>query len=173
MADAHFNIANIYFEAGQYRLAIAHYRHALELRPNWEKAHRGLVQSEQALAEPDDEEAITEVNEQLPETSDSAPLDPNRVVDPEAHGNVLRLLHQTTIDLHNQGTQFLEMLVAELEPSIKELSILLLTPTTSPVVLERCLARFEQTVATFLSQQADLRARFEKVRQGGEQLLKT
>jgi tetratricopeptide (TPR) repeat protein len=178
MADAHFNIANIYLETAQFRLAAAHYRQALELRPNWEKAQRGLKQAEQAQHSEEagaatQERAPAPAPPQAPAVPTAPALDPNREVDPDQHGNLLRFIHQTTIDLQNQGSQFLDMLENDLEPAIKELSILLLTPSTSQVVLETCLAKFEQAVATFLSQQADLRERCSKVHQAGEELLNT
>jgi tetratricopeptide (TPR) repeat protein len=181
MADAHFNIANIYLEISQFRQAASHYRLALELRPNWEKAHRGLKQAEQAMAQPTEAnaEAVNEARQKAAPapaptpTPAAAPLDPNREVDPDVHGNLLRLIHQTIVDVQNQGTQFLDTLEQEVEPAIKELSILLLTPSTPPIALEQCLAKFEEAVATYLSQQIDLRERFEKVEQAGLQLLKT
>ena len=173
MADAHFNIANIYLEQGQYRMAIGHYRSALELRPNWEKAHRGLMQAEQALNEEENGPAPSAAQEKeaAPAAPTPAPLDPNREVHPEVHGDLLRLIHLTTIDVHNQASQFLETLERELEPAIKELSILLLTANTSPIALDHCLSKFEQAVTTFLSQQSDLRQRYDKVHRAGEQLL--
>ena len=176
MADAHFNIANIYLEQSQFRLAIAHYRLALELRPNWEKAHRGLKQSEHGLGQLEEETAPAgeeQIPQLQPQARKAAALDPERDLDPDVHGNLLRMIHQTTIDVQNVGIEFLETLENELEPAIKELSILLLTPNTPPIALEQSLTKFEQAVATFLSQQNDMRDRFEKIRDAGDQLVKT
>ena len=50
MADAHYNLANIYLEREEFSMALVHYRAAVELRPNWEKARRGVEQTQEALA---------------------------------------------------------------------------------------------------------------------------
>jgi tetratricopeptide (TPR) repeat protein len=180
MADAHFNIANIYLESGQYRAALGHYRQSLEIRPNWEKAFRGLKQAELAMAQhgdalvepgaapPAPEEPVVK-----PAAAKEPALDPNRNVDPDVHGNLLRIVHQNSIDSHVLGTKFLDMLEMEVEPVIKELSILLLTPSTSPHVLENCLAKFDEAVSKFKALQEDLSSRSEKVRQAGIELVKT
>src|SRR5262249_29996602 len=50
LADAHYNLANILLEKQQFNMAYAHYKQALELRPNWDKAANGLAQVEAALS---------------------------------------------------------------------------------------------------------------------------
>jgi len=172
MADAHFNIANIYLENGQYRSAMSHYRQALEIRPNWEKAYRGLKQTEQSMVEHGDHHPDTPPVE-TPRETRAAALDPNRLVDPEAHGNVLRAVHQCSVEAQERGLTFLTTLEEEVEPAIKELSILLLTASTSPVALESCLVKFEASVNKFLSLQEDLQDRVQKVCESGEQLIQS
>jgi hypothetical protein len=135
MGDAHLNLANAYLDKGQYRLAIAHYHQALELRPNWEKAENGLAQAEAALAA---------LNQPLPQSTPTPDtldekktqagagttvvLDPERTVDPNLHGALLDHLHQATIESENQWRSFLQVLEKEIEPAIKELSSCLLYP---------------------------------------------
>ena len=41
MADAHYNLGNVYMEKGQPSMAATHYKQALMLRPNWDKAQLG------------------------------------------------------------------------------------------------------------------------------------
>src|SRR5262245_6128617 len=42
MADAYLNLANVYSELHNYLQAITHYKKALDLNPNLERARRGL-----------------------------------------------------------------------------------------------------------------------------------
>src|SRR5438270_2365076 len=86
MADAHYNLANIYLEKEQFPMAIAHYRHALELRPTWEKAQRGL-ESAQAAQNPEVAERAAATP---PKSAATRKLDPDRLVDPNFHGTLLR-----------------------------------------------------------------------------------
>ena len=176
MADAHFNIANIYLEMGQYRSAVSHYRQALEIRPNWEKAFRGLGQAETAIATQQGDAQSEPVPVQEPEKDPSSEhptlaIDPNRLVDPEVHGNALRIAHQSTIEAQTQGVQLLEGLEKEVEPAIKELSILLLTPSTTTSALDHCLAKFEEALAKYVFLQSSLTECINKVRNTGEQFL--
>ena len=175
MADAHFNIANIFLEMGQYRSAVAHYRQALEIRPNWEKALRGLKTAEAAITQQGDvlpePEPAQEPAEDLSSDHSTMPLDPHRLVDPEVHGNALRVVHQSTIDAQAQGVQLLESLEKEVEPAIKELSILLLTPSTTTSALDHCLARFEEALAKYVFLQTSLTECINKVRNSGEEFL--
>ncbi len=179
MADAHFNIANIYLEMGQFRSAVAHYRQALEIRPNWEKAYRGLKNAEAAMAAQQDEAPPEPVPIEEPPTTDSSDehqvltLDPNRLLDPEVHGNALRVIHQATIDAQTHGVQLLESLEKEVEPAIKELSILLLTPSTTTSALDHCMAKFEEAMAKYVFLQSNLTECISKVRTTGEEFLKS
>ena len=109
MADAHYNIANIYREMGQFRSAIAHYRQALEIRPNWEKAYRGLKQTEQAMTEQGDYEP-EQAREEPKKRAEPAALDPQRMVDPDVHGDILRAVHQYSIEVQEQTAKFLALL---------------------------------------------------------------
>jgi tetratricopeptide (TPR) repeat protein len=171
MADAHYNIANIYLEKGQYAWAIAHYRQALEIRPKWEKARRGFEQAEAAFAEKGVEAQSAPAEEKPLEPAKA--LDPDRSVDPHFHATLLQALHRGTIDAHTQGSKFLEALEREVEPAIKELSSMLLTPTAGPAALDNCLTKFEQAIANFRSIDQALHSKLQKIRLVGEQLIKT
>lgn len=175
MADAHYNIANIYFEKAQFAWASAHYHQALEIRPTWEKARRGLEQSEAALNETGSEHVLAAPEERPPEKPREPVrvLDPGRAVDPHVHGDILQKLHQTVIDTHGKGIDFLALVEKDVEPVIKELSNLLLTPNTPPESLNRCLNRFEQAVATFGELKESLQTRIQKILVSGEQLART
>jgi tetratricopeptide (TPR) repeat protein len=172
MADAHFNIANIYLENSQFRSAMAHYRQALEIRPNWEKAYRGLKQTEQSMAEQGEYEAESTQQEPKKHAEPSA-LDPQRMVDADHHGNELRAVHQYSIEMQEQGMKFLALLEEEVEPAIKELSILLLNAAGSPLTVEHCLVKFDAAVTKFLTIQEDLQDRAQKVREAGERLVRS
>jgi len=171
MADAHFNLANLYFEKGQHGQAANHYRLALELRPNWEKASNGLAQAEEAQA------AVK--GEALPQPAKAAPppkaiaIDPNRLVDPLVHGNLLTILHKATIESDSQGRHFLQILEDEIEPAIKELSSCLLYPDVSSTELDHCVQKFEAAIASMRNAQRHLQSSMDRVRAVGEQLLKS
>ena len=177
MADAHYNIANIFLEKMQYGLAIAHYRQALEIRPKWEKALRGLEQAEAKQAE------IHQQQDTKPARSDpemknipkqpAATLNPDRTVDANVHGELLRALHRATIDSENQGRAFLKTLETGIEPVIKELSSSLLYPDTSSTELGHCVDKFESAVVSMRNIQEMLQTSMERVRLLGEQLLRT
>ena len=92
MADAHYNIANIYYEKDQYALAIAHYKQSLEIRPHWEKAQRGLAAAQEAAGESSAAGEDTGYEPTTPQPGDlsSKPLDPERQLDGNLHGELLR-----------------------------------------------------------------------------------
>src|SRR5207237_871030 len=147
MADAHLNLANAYLDKGQYGQAVSHYHHALEQRPNWEKAENGLAQAEAGLDSlrqpltptPTAEETVTEKGARPAGTTTL--VDPERTVDPNVHGTILAHLHQATIESENQGRNFLLVLEKEIEPAIKELSSCLLYPDGSIGGLDTCVQK--------------------------------
>lgn len=181
MADAHYNIANIYFEKMQYNLAVAHYREALEIRPNWEKALRGMEQAQVALGQMQDTQHDAPATQTGPSSAvlaqatgpPQAPVDPERMVDANLHGEILRNMHRATIDSDNHGRQLLENLEKEIEPAIKELSSCLLYPDSSANELNHCIRKFEVALEHLRRLQSLLRVATEKVRVLGETLLKT
>lgn len=168
MADAHYNLGNLYLEKEQHGLAIAHYRQALELRPDWEKADNGLKHAEAALAAVGGKGAPKE--EQAPPAPARA-LDPNRVVDPNVHGNLLNSLHRATAESEGHGRNFLKILESQIEPAIKELSTCLLYPDSSAAELDECVQKFETAVASMRGLQRSLQNSMDRVRSLGEQLL--
>jgi tetratricopeptide (TPR) repeat protein len=174
MADAHYNLANLYLEKGQHNLAIAHYNQALELRPAWEKAERGLEQAEanqrgevedmaDADSEPENEEDLTAL--------DSRNIDPERLLDPEVHGNLLGTLHRATIESEDHGRTLLGILEDEIEPAIKVLSTSLLYPTSTVSELDLCVQKVETAIASMRNAQRSLQSTIDKVRTTAEKLL--
>ena len=165
MADAHYNLANIYLEKEQFPMSIAHYRHALELRPNWEKAQRGL---EAALAAQNPEEAAA-----APAAPAKAQaLDPNRLLDPNFHGQLLREMHQGVIDLDRQAHQLVSVLESEVEQAIRDLSNCLLFPNTPGNDLNGQIQKFNVVVGQLTQLQQLLHKNMKKVRESGEQVNK-
>src|SRR5580692_5508628 len=89
MYDAHYNLGNIFFEKGQLALAIAHYKQALEIRPNWEKGKNALEASLAAQS------AATPAPAPPPPTPPPVSrLDPDRMLEPMLHGALLRDIHE-------------------------------------------------------------------------------
>jgi tetratricopeptide (TPR) repeat protein len=176
MPDAHYNLANIYLDKQQFGLARAHYRQALELRPNWDKAANGLVQCDAALAAAEESDANNTPKPAAATAEQPAAavnLDPERMVDPNVHGNLLTTLHKATIESENVGRHFLKILESEIEPAIKELSSALLYPDTSLGELDQCVQKFESAIASMRSAQRSLQTSMERVRTIGEQLLRS
>src|SRR5262249_23486403 len=136
MSDAHYNLGNLYMEKEQWKQAVHHYNQALELRPDWEKAQRGLEQAEAAVAaqETSDEHlAAAAAWAEGPVASGPASpkIDPERLVDPQLHGALLTSLHRATIDSETHGRSIVKIVETEVEPAIKELSSCLLYPDSS------------------------------------------
>jgi tetratricopeptide (TPR) repeat protein len=178
MADAHYNLANLYLEKQDYGMAAAHYRQALELRPGWAKAVHGLEQAEASLEGPKDaaDDNPPEAEQPVPVSvaaTTPLPLDPNRTVDPNAHGGMLSNLHKATIESENQGRTFLKILENEIEPTLKELSSCLLYPDSSAHELDQCVQRFESALVSMRGAQRNLQTSIERVRHFGDLLFKS
>jgi Tfp pilus assembly protein PilF len=174
MADAHYNIANLYLEKEQYALAIAHYKNALELRPRWEKALNGLQSAQEAMGgSADSGMAADETQHEIPQPASKQHLDPERLVDPNLHGELLRTLHRSTIDTENEGRALLQLMELKLEPAIKDLSSCLLYPNTPISEVSQYVRQFEEAVEAMRAMTARLRADYNRVRVVGEQLIKT
>jgi hypothetical protein len=147
----------------------------LELRPTWEKAASGIAQAETKQA--------TAVK---PAASKSAPgpqvgtatplpanlkLDPERMIDPNAHGALLTTLHHATIESEDVGRAFLKVLEGEIEPAIKELSSCLLYSDSSLTELDQCVEKFESAMRNMRSTQSNLQTSIDKIRAIGDKLL--
>jgi tetratricopeptide (TPR) repeat protein len=177
MPDAHYNIANIYFEKDQYALAIAHYKQALELRPRWEKAVNGLKAAQEATGA-DADSGMAAADETAHEESPAEPaqkkaIDPERVLDPNLHGELLRNLHRATIDTETEGRGFHETIVAKVEPAIKELSSCLLYADTPISEVTENIRQFEEALVEFRNFQARIQSHINRVIQVAEQVLRT
>ncbi len=118
MLDAHFNLGNIFFEKEQFAVALAHYRQALELRPRWEKAMRAVEHTESLLSQKGEPSSP-----QPTVLREKSALDPNRHVEPEVHGSILRDLHKLVVEIDGESQQVIDFLRKEVEESIRNLSI--------------------------------------------------
>lgn len=168
MADAHYNLANIYLERENFPMAISHYRHALELRPTWEKAQRGL-ESAQAAQNP---EAAERAAPQAPKSSATRRLDPDRLLDPNFHGTMLRDMHQAIISMDRQGHQLLHVLQDDIERVIRDLSSCLLFPNNPGNDLNGQIQKFNVVAALLQQLQQQLQKDMKKTREMGEQVEK-
>lgn len=181
MGDAHYNIANIYLERGQFKQAVTHYKQALEVRPNWEKAMRGLEHVQQILAEQEagpgggkpQKLAGSDAGTQMGGSGTITLANPERLVDPQQHGELLRTLHRATVDADAVGRNLLQNLMETLEPAIKELSTTLLYPDSSAKEIQENVQRFEEAVVNVRSLEEKLQNSVERVRVLGEQLTKS
>lgn len=175
MADAHYNVANIYYEKDQYALAVAHYKQALEIRPRWEKAQRGLAAAQEAMGSAGAEAAqeAAQASAAPQSARPTRPLDPDRLVDGNIHGELLRSLHRATIDTETHGRSFLETVEKRVEPAIKELSSCLLYADTPLAEVSTNIKAFEEAVQAMRALQDNLKNHISRVKIIGDQLLKT
>jgi tetratricopeptide (TPR) repeat protein len=169
MADAHYNLANIYLEKDQVPQAIAHYRHALELRPNWEKAQRGL-ESALATQKPEAERSAAPGSGLTPIAGKT--LDPNRLLDPNVHGTLLRDLHQMIIDVDRQGHQLLGIIQGDIDKAIRDLSNCLLFPNAIGNDLNGQIKKFDAVMTQLQQLHQALQKNMKKVRELGDQVAK-
>jgi Flp pilus assembly protein TadD len=163
MPDAHLNLANLYMARESFRQAIQHYDEALKLRPDWPKALDGKAQAQAALETgPKKKSGTVQVGE-------SRNIDPDRQVDPDAHGKFLGHLHQTTIETEESGRNLEQILEKEVETAVKELATCLLYPDGSRTELEECLSKFETALERFRGTSVQLANRLSHLRKLDEQ----
>ena len=168
MVDAQYNLANLYLELERYNLAIVHYKQVLQLRPNWDKALTGLAQAEEAQNAQRQTDTPVEVPPESSEAAEGKSLD--KTVDPFAQGVLLDTLHHATIDSESRNKQFQQSIEQQIEPIIKELSNLLLSPDTKSMELDQCVKRFEAAMTTMVNSQRKLGSSLERVHSLGEKL---
>jgi len=168
MVDAQYNLANLYVELERYNLAIVHYKQVLQLRPNWDKALAGLAQAEEAQNAQRQTDTPVEAPAEPSESPGAKTLD--KTVDPFAQGVLLDTLHHATIDSESRNKQFQQTIEQQIEPIIKELSNLLLSPDTKGMELDQCVKRFEAAVTTMVNSQRKLASSLERVYSLGEKL---
>lgn len=165
MGDAHLNLANIYVEKEQHKVAADHYRKALDIRPGWEKAEAGLEEVEAYLA--GNEKVEVKADGSSP--SLRAPADPEKLVDPNEHGQHLSALHQATADIEETGREILLVLERQVESAIKELSTCLLYRDRSRTELTECIQKFEEAMNHVRQVQQRLREKVNRIDRLAEQ----
>ena len=168
MYDAHYNLANIYLEKEQFNQAIMHYRAALEARPNWEKARLALdavLEAQRAIE--------TSPSEMSMEAPTPATLDPDRLVDPNVHGNLLRDLHQYIIDMDHTGRTMLELLQAKVEQTLRDLSNCLLLPDNPKHNLGEQIHKFDDVMKQLEQLQTSLDKKMRRAQMMADQISKS
>jgi tetratricopeptide (TPR) repeat protein len=172
MYDAHYNLGNIFLEKGQHALAIVHYRSALEIRPDWQKGRNALAV---ALADQKSLDVGSAVKAPEPAASLTGPdskLDPNRTLDPNFHGKLLRELHDITVETDDKSQLLLAYLQKQVEESIRELSICMLTPKDPKYNLDEQIRKFDEVMAQLHELQEGLQKRILRTKLLSEQLVK-
>ncbi|MBI1832312.1 MAG: tetratricopeptide repeat protein [Planctomycetes bacterium] len=168
MYDAHYNLGNIFLEKEQFHQAIAHYKQALEIRPNWEKgkaALEGAMAHQQAVKEGSGVKPAPP-----PASTPESKLDPERTLDANFHGALLRELHDTTVETDAETQEMLEFLQKEVEEAIRELSICILTPKDPKYNLDDSIARFDEVVVKLQQFQESMQKRMLRSKLMGEQI---
>ena len=176
MADAHFNMANLFMDKELYGQALAAYKQALQMRPNWDRAKQGYAKAKSAM----DASSATLAPLPAPPPSPTPEIDlpnvartfdPNRMVDPMEHGQLLTNLHRATIESENYSRHFLRLLEGEVEPVIKELSSCLLQPGKATNDLGQCVVKFEKAMNSMRGLQRELQSTMERIKVIGDQLI--
>jgi tetratricopeptide (TPR) repeat protein len=162
MADAHLNLGNIYVAKEQLRTALQHYEQAQQLRPGWDKAADGIAQVRELL------NADQEATAAGPALKASPTIDLNRTIDPAVHHDFLTRLHQATVESEEHGREFMQILLKEVEPAIKELSTCLLYADRSRTELDECITKFETALEHMRAAQQNMQTRISSVRVQGE-----
>ena len=134
------------------------------LRPTWEKAQRGL---EGALAAQNPE--AQPVDAPPPAISAGGKLDPDRLLDPNFHGTLLRDLHQAVIDMDRQGHQLLSVIEGDIERAIRDLSNCLLFLNSPGNDLNGQIQKFNIVVSQLQALQQLMQKNMKKARELGEQ----
>jgi tetratricopeptide (TPR) repeat protein len=176
MADSYYNMGNLLMDKEQYGQALAAYKQALQLRSNWDRAKQGYAKAKCAL------DASTGAYEPVPAPpppptpETDLPLaaksfDPNRMVDPMEHGQLLTNLHRATIETENYSRHFLKLLEGEVEPVIKELSSCLLQPGKATNDLGQCVVKFEKAMNSMRGLQRELQSTMDRIKVIGDQLI--
>jgi tetratricopeptide (TPR) repeat protein len=170
MPHAFYKLGNLYLEKGQPGQAIDAYQQALALRPDWDKAQQALAAAQAAI--PSAAATASDVSVAVPTRTQGAPLDPERVLDPEVHGIVLEKLHRASVDADNHGRALLVAVNREVEPVIKLLAKDILNPASGGAALERSVERMEGAVAQLATIHAKLGKSLELIGVLGEKLLR-
>jgi tetratricopeptide (TPR) repeat protein len=155
LGDAHLNLANVYLDKRQYRQAIAHYENALKVRPAWNKALDGLALAQAAMAAGPD---ATESRVVQPEIGQGELL-----VDPAVHGDFLNELHKVSVESEEIGRHLQTVLAAELEGTIKELSLSLLATHGAGGELADRVSKFEASAEHVLQSHKSLKECLQKL----------
>ena len=120
MLDAHYNLANALFDLGKYALAARHYKIALEINPQFEKAVAGLRDAETARRRNLHAERSNGDATEAPLPSRS-PRPQGRTLDPLEDALFLSAMHTATMDAEKQARVLLQILESELLPAISAL----------------------------------------------------
>jgi tetratricopeptide (TPR) repeat protein len=155
LGDAHLNLGNVYLDKRQYRQAIAHYENALKVRPGWPKALEGMALAQAAQASGVDTTESRIVQTDTPEGE--------RLVDPTVHTEFLSELHSVSVESEEIGRHLQTVLAAELEGTIKELSLSLLSTHGAGGELADRVSKFETSVGHVVESQKALKESLAKL----------
>lgn len=171
MLDAQYNLANVYLELKKLDEAIALYRQVLQVKPGWEKAQQGLKAAEAAQTALAKGVPVPE-NVTAASGMAAAMIDPERMLDPNIHGEALKMLYQATIDSENQGRQYLQTVETVIEPAIKMIYSAILRPK-SGFDLDDCVDKFEGAINELRKVHRSLKKSVEEVHSAGDKLLRS
>lgn len=172
MYDAHYNLGNIFLEKEQYAMAIAHYKSALEIRPDWQKGRNALAVAQAERKAKEGSSAVKSSVEPKSAPTPASNLDPDRLLDPNFHGKLLREVHDLVVESDAKSQALLEFLQKKVEEAIRELSICILTPKDPKHNLDDQIRRFDEVMAELQELQDGMQKRMMKTKLLSEQIIK-
>jgi tetratricopeptide (TPR) repeat protein len=122
MPEAYQNLANVYLEMGNVQQAIANYRRALELKPDFERARRGLEKAQNSVAAAKQSASpfgrLVRIDENKVAQEDA----PTRALSPQERFEDRLNVHGCSKDLERIAAAALNQIRDELEPALRSLA---------------------------------------------------
>jgi tetratricopeptide (TPR) repeat protein len=171
MYDAHYYLGTIYQERADPQAAVQHFRAALDLRPDWERAAQALEAAETQLHAANTSLAPAPLLVAPPPQPAAVPFDPERLINPDTQSGALQAAHHAVIELQERSQAFLEVLRGQVEPIIQDLSKRLLDRRTTARDLEKCVNDMEAAFEKMREGEKAMQQGLDRVHGAGEKLL--
>jgi tetratricopeptide (TPR) repeat protein len=122
MAEAYQNLANVYLEMSNTQQAIVNYRRALELKPDFDRARRGLEKAQNAVNQAKQSASPFGRLVRVEQTRTTSEESPTRALSPQERFEDRLAVHGRSKDIERMAAALLNQLRDELEPALRSLS---------------------------------------------------